>query len=88
MWIAVSIYVLVAIVKKQLNLDLSLYTILQILSLTLFERRPILQVLSETQPRRRRKPFALAAEMLVISYKRWQELESLPEPEYLSSDSD
>jgi Transposase DDE domain len=48
--IAVSIYVLVAIVKKQLNLDLSLYTILQILSLTLFERRPILQVLSETQP--------------------------------------
>lgn len=49
-WIAVSIYVLVAIVKKQLNLDLSLYTILQILSLTLFERRPILQVLSETQP--------------------------------------
>jgi len=49
-WIAVSIYVLVAIVKKQLNLDLSLHTILQILSLTLFERRLILQVLSEIQP--------------------------------------
>jgi hypothetical protein len=49
-WIAVSMYVLVAIVKKQLNLDLSLYTILQILSLTLFERRLILQVLSEIAP--------------------------------------
>ena len=46
-WIAVSVYVLVAILKKQLNLDLSLYTILQILSLTPFEKAPILQVLTE-----------------------------------------
>jgi len=46
-WIAVSVYVLVAILKKQLNLDLSLYTILQILSLTPFEKDPILQVLTE-----------------------------------------
>jgi hypothetical protein len=46
-WIAVSVYVLVAILKKQLNLDLSLYTILQILSLTPFEKAPILQVFTE-----------------------------------------
>lgn len=44
-WIAVSIYVLVAIVRKRLGLENSLYQILQILSLTLFEKRPILQVL-------------------------------------------
>jgi hypothetical protein len=47
-WIAISIYVLVAIVKKNLNLDQSLYTILQVLSVTLFEKRPILQTLSNT----------------------------------------
>ena len=41
--IAVSVYVLVAIIKKRLNIDLSLYTILQILSITLFEKMPILQ---------------------------------------------
>ena len=46
-WIAISVYVLVAIIKKQLNLDLSLYTILQILSVTLFEKVSILQVLTE-----------------------------------------
>ena len=44
--IAISVYVLVAIVKKRLNLDKSLYTILQILSVTLFEKTPILQALS------------------------------------------
>jgi len=45
-WIAVSVYVLVAIVKKRLRLhDLSLYTILQILSVTLFEKESLLQVL-------------------------------------------
>ena len=42
-WIAVSVYVLVAIVKKRLNLDASLYTLLQIFSLTLFEKMPIHQ---------------------------------------------
>jgi len=47
-WIAISIYVLVAIVKKRLNLDRSLYTILQILSVTLFEKTPMLQALSQT----------------------------------------
>ena len=42
-WIAVSVYVLVAIVKKRLNLDASLYTLLQIFSLTLFEKMSIQQ---------------------------------------------
>ncbi len=45
-WIAVSVYVLVAIIKKRLNLNASLYTILQILSVTIFENAPINQVLS------------------------------------------
>ncbi|MFH0870929.1 MAG: IS4 family transposase, partial [bacterium] len=47
-WTAISVYVLVAIVKKQLHLERSLYTILQILSVTLFEKTPILQALSST----------------------------------------
>ena len=46
-WIAISIYVLIAIMKKRLQLDQSLYTILQILSLSLFERMPVLQVFAE-----------------------------------------
>ena len=46
-WIAISIYVLVAIIKKRMKLDRSLYTILQILSVTLFEKTPILQALSK-----------------------------------------
>ena len=45
-WIAVSVYVLVAIVKKRLNLSASLYEILQILSLTMFERIPLDQLLN------------------------------------------
>ena len=45
-WIAISVYVLVAIVKKQLNLEGSLYRILQILSVSLFEKSPILEALS------------------------------------------
>jgi len=44
-WIAVSVYVLVAIIRKRLGLEASLYQILQILSLTLFEKVPILQAL-------------------------------------------
>jgi hypothetical protein len=47
-WIAVSAYVLVAIVKKRLNLTASLYEILQILSLTMFEQMPLQQLLSKT----------------------------------------
>ena len=50
-WIAVSVYVLVAIVKKRLHLDASLYTLLQILSLTLFEKMPIHQALAGDENR-------------------------------------
>jgi IS4 transposase len=46
-WIAVSTYLLVAIMKKRLKIDLTLYTILQILSITLFEKIPIFQALTE-----------------------------------------
>jgi len=45
-WIAISVYVLVAIVKKRLNLDHSLYTILQISSVSIFEKTPILEAFS------------------------------------------
>jgi len=46
-WIAVSVYLLVAIMKKRLNLQESLYTILQILSVTVFEKVPIYQLITE-----------------------------------------
>ena len=49
-WIAVSVYVLVAIVRKRLNLSMSLYEMLQILSLTLFEKIPLNTVLSQSAP--------------------------------------
>ena len=48
-WIAVSVYVLVAIVKKQLAPERNLYTLLQILSLSLFEKMPISQAFSQTE---------------------------------------
>lgn len=48
-WIAIAVYVLVAIVKKRLNTEASLYTILQILSLTLFEKTPLNQLLKNTE---------------------------------------
>jgi hypothetical protein len=44
-WIAVSVYVLVAIVRKRLGLEASLYQILQVLSVTLFEKTPVLRAL-------------------------------------------
>ena len=46
-WIAVSVYVLVAIIKKELALDASLHTLLQILSVTLFEKVSLQQTLAE-----------------------------------------
>ena len=49
-WIAVATYVLVAIIKKRLNLDLSLHAMLQILSVTPFEKVPLLQLLTEMAP--------------------------------------
>ena len=48
-WIAISAYLLVAILKKHLKLDQSLYNILQILSVSLFEKTPILQAFSSTE---------------------------------------
>ena len=50
-WVAITVYVLVAIVKKRLRIELSLYTILQILSIALFEKIPIYQLLTETKYR-------------------------------------
>jgi hypothetical protein len=47
-WIAVSVYVLVAIMKKRLKIEASLYTILQVLSVTIFERMPLIQTLTDT----------------------------------------
>ena len=49
-WIAVATYVLAAIVKKRLNLDLSLHSMLQILSVTPFEKVPLLQLLTDIAP--------------------------------------
>jgi hypothetical protein len=48
-WIAISVYVLVALLKKRLGLTLSLYTILQILSVSLFEKTPILEAFLKYQ---------------------------------------
>ena len=45
-WIAVAVYVLVAIVRKRLNLELSLHEMLQILSITPFEKTPLFQLLT------------------------------------------
>ena len=46
-WIAITVYILVAIIKKRLNLDISLYTFLQILSVSVFEKTPILQLVTD-----------------------------------------
>ena len=47
-WIAVSVYVLVAIVRKRLNLDVSLYTLMQVFSVTAFEKASIESVILQT----------------------------------------
>ena len=57
-WIAISVYVLVAIVKKELGLERSLSEILQILSLSLFEKTPIFQALNEQKPQDPEPPFS------------------------------
>jgi transposase len=62
-WIAVSVYVLVAIVRKRMSLDSSLYQILQILSLTLFEKTPILQAL---QPSNSQEEFVDPGNQLIL----------------------
>jgi hypothetical protein len=56
-WIAISVYVLVAIVKKELGVERSLSEILQILSLTLFEKTPIFQALGESKSQDPEPPF-------------------------------
>ena len=56
-WIAISVYVLVAIVKKELGVERSLHEILQILSVTLFEKTPIFQALSEQETQDPEPPF-------------------------------
>jgi hypothetical protein len=62
-WIAVSIYVLVAIVRKRLGLEISLYQILQVLSVTLFEKTPILQAL---QPPDSQQDLLSSANQLIL----------------------
>jgi hypothetical protein len=57
-WIAVSVYVLVAIVKKRLGLEASLHEILQVLSLTLFEQVPVLQALRELESQQKSSPIS------------------------------
>ena len=49
-WIATSVYVLIAIIKKRFDIDASLYTILQVLSVTVFEKTSLRQMLSEPEP--------------------------------------
>jgi hypothetical protein len=49
-WIAVATYVLVAIARKKLNLGLSLHAMLQILSVTPFEKAPLIQLLTDMAP--------------------------------------
>jgi len=49
-WIAITIYVLIAIIKKDLRLSVSIYQILQVVSVTVFERVPILQALQSEEP--------------------------------------
>jgi len=57
-WIAISIYVLVAIVKKELRMSASLYQILQVVSVTVFERVPILQALQQPYTGEKSGPFS------------------------------
>lgn len=56
-WIAVSVYLLVAIVKKRLDINLSLYTFLQILSISIFEKSPILGLINDVDYRLKNNDF-------------------------------
>lgn len=57
-WIAISVYVLVAIIKKRLKINVSLYTILQVLSLTVFEKMSLLQIFTENDYKTISSPYA------------------------------
>ena len=62
-WIAISVYVLVAIIKKRLTLDRSLSEILQILSITLFESSSLLQVLADSHLLKEMEPLSNQLEL-------------------------
>lgn len=62
-WIAISVYVLVAIIKKKLTIDRSLSEIVQILSITLFESSSLLQVLADSQLPKEMEPFSNQSEL-------------------------
>jgi len=55
-WVAITVYVLVAIIKKKMRLELPLYSFLQILSVTAFEKVNINQLLTETDGQEERAP--------------------------------
>jgi hypothetical protein len=57
-WIAVSVYVLVAILKKRLAVEASLHEILQVLSLSLFEKVPVLQALGRVKSQQKSGPIS------------------------------
>jgi IS4 transposase len=57
-WIAISVYVLVAILKKRLSMDATLYQILQVLSVTLFEKTPILRAFDDTHSQEKSARFS------------------------------
>ena len=62
-WVAISVYVLVAIIKKRLIIDRSLSEILQILSITLFENSSLLQVLADSKLLKEMEPFSNQLEL-------------------------
>src|SRR6202043_2062930 len=57
-WVAISIYVIIAILKKRHQLEPSLFQILQILSITIFERLPIPQAFGEVEPQEKYREFS------------------------------
>jgi hypothetical protein len=71
-WLAVSVYVLVAIIRKRLMLPISLYQILQILSVTRFEKTPILQALQPSGlPRQFARLFQSVESVHLIAGQQW-----------------
>lgn len=57
-WISIAVYVLIAIVKKRLALDATLYQILQVLSVTLFEKTPILRAFDDQDSQEKSASFS------------------------------
>ena len=65
-WIAISVYVLVAILKKRLAIEPSLYQILQVLSVTLFEKVPILRAFDEAASQEKSAEFSNQLNLLYL----------------------